>query len=184
MIESLAAAVIIFTLRCIDVSLGTIRLILTVQGRRTLSSLIGFVEVTIFISAVASVVNGPLDPVRIVAYGAGFAAGTFVGVTLDRKLALGDVMVRAITPAFDELVTALTDVGFGVTLVEARGGRGSRVGVVFSVTHRRRMAEMMALIEQIDEDAIISVQEVRQQFHGYFSPKRPALTAMGPVTRQ
>jgi uncharacterized protein YebE (UPF0316 family) len=70
-----------------------------------------------------------------------------------------------------------------VTLVEARGGRGSRVGVVFSVTHRRRMAEMMAMIEQVDEDAIISVQEVRQQFHGYFSPKRPALTALGPVGR-
>jgi uncharacterized protein YebE (UPF0316 family) len=183
MLESLLAALLIFVLRCVDVSLGTIRLILTVQGRRGLSSIIGFAEVTIFISAVASVVSGPLDPLRVIAYGAGFAAGTWVGVTLDRRLGLGDVMVRAISPLFAEIVPALTDAGFGVTLVEARGGRGSQVGVVFTVTHRRRLDELMRMIQELDEDAIISVQEVRQQHHGYFSPKRPGLTSMGPLER-
>ena len=74
MFESLWPAALIFCLRCIDVSLGTMRMILTIQGRRTVATMIGFVEVTVFITAVASVVRGPLDPLRVIAYGSGFAS--------------------------------------------------------------------------------------------------------------
>ena len=58
MLESLWPAVLIFCLRCIDVSLGTMRMILTIQGRRTTSALLGFIEVSVFITAVASVAQG------------------------------------------------------------------------------------------------------------------------------
>ncbi len=174
MVASLIAALVIFCLRCVDVSLGTLRLILTIQGRRTLSALIGFVEVSVFITAVAGVVSGPLDVYRILGYGAGFAAGTYIGLTLDRRLRLGDVVVRVITRNHNAMVDPLTSAGFGVTYVEARGGRGSEVGVVFSVAHRRRLPELLERIRDVDPDAISSVQEVRQQYHGYFAPKRPA----------
>jgi len=181
MYDTVLPVVVIFVLRCIDVSLGTLRLILIIQGRRTLSSVIGFVEVSVFITAVASVVSGPLDPARVLAYGGGFAAGTWVGLTIDRYLALGEVMMRAITRSHAQLVRALTAAGFGVTLVEGRGGRGREVGVLFSVCQRRRLDELLRIVRQVDRDAIISVQEVRQQFHGYFTPKRPGLAPMGPL---
>lgn len=173
MLASLLAALVIFCLRCVDVSLGTLRLILTVQGRRTLAAVIGFVEVSVFITAVATVVRGPLDPFRILGYGAGFAAGTYLGLTLDRRLRLGDVVVRVISRTHHEMVEELTGAGFGVTWVEARGGRGSEVGIVFSVAHRKRLPELLERVHSVDANAIASVQEVRQQFHGYFAPKRP-----------
>jgi uncharacterized protein YebE (UPF0316 family) len=119
--SALTAALLIFVLRCIDVSLGTLRLIATVQSRRTLASLIGFFEVSIFITAVATVVNGPLNPLKILGYGAGFATGTFVGVTLDRRLALGRAMVRVITQEFGELSQRLT-----LCSRSSRGGRSPR----------------------------------------------------------
>jgi uncharacterized protein YebE (UPF0316 family) len=174
MLESLGPALLIFCLRCIDVSMGTMRMILTIQGRRTMSAIIGFVEVTVFITAVASVVRGPLDPLRIFAYGGGFAAGTFLGMTLDRRLGLGDAVVRVITKSHKQLTAALTSAGFGLTLVDGRGGRGSEVGVVFSVCRRNRLQEVMAIISRIDRSAIVSVQEVRTQVHGFFARKRPA----------
>jgi uncharacterized protein YebE (UPF0316 family) len=183
MFEALPAAALIFALRCVDVSLGTLRLILTVQGRRAVSSLIGFVEVSVFITAVASVVSGPLDPLRILAYGGGFAAGTWLGMTIDRHLALGDIVVRAITKYHQPLTKALTSAGFGLTLLEGRGGRGSAVGVIFSVCHRRRLPHLLEIIRQVDRGATVDVQDIRQHFHGYFSPKRPARTAIGPVDR-
>ena len=181
MLEAIAPAVVIFLLRCVDVSLGTLRLILTVQGRRTVSAVIGLVEVSVFITAVAKVVAGPLDPWRVIGYGGGFAAGTFIGMTIDRRLALGDVIVRAITRSFEPIMVALTSSGFGVTVVEGRGGRGSDVGIVFSVAHRRRLGELLAVIRGVDAGAIVTVQEVRTQLLGYFSPKRPALTVRGPL---
>jgi uncharacterized protein YebE (UPF0316 family) len=181
MLEAILPAVVIFLLRCVDVSLGTLRLILTVQGRRTIAAAIGFVEVSVFITAVATVVSRPLDVWRVIGYGGGFATGTFIGMTIDRRLALGNVMVRAITRSFEPILTALTQSGFGVTVVEGRGGRGSEVGVLFSVTRRRRLTELLGVIHSVDAGAIVTVQEVRTQRLGYFSPKRPALTAQGPL---
>ncbi len=169
----LAVAFLIFFLRCIDVSLGTLRLIVTVQSRRTLASVIGFFEVSIFITAVATVVNGPLDLFKVLGYGAGFAAGTYVGVTLDRRLALGNAMVRVITQEFGDLANQLTSSGFGVTVVEGRGGRGTPVGIVFTLVLRRAIPGVMDIIRQVDGGAIVSVQEIRQQFLGYFPGKRP-----------
>lgn len=184
MIETLGPAAVIFVLRCVDVSLGTLRMILTIQGRRNLSAAIGFVEVSIFITAVASVVGGPLDPLRIVAYGGGFAAGTWLGVTIDRRLALGDVVVRVISRHHAPMLKAMTAAGFGVTLVDARGGRGTEVGVLFSVSHRRRMPELLGLIRRIDRSAIVTVQDLRTQYLGYFTPKRPGLAAVRPVAER
>ena len=181
--EPLAAAVMIFALRCLDVSLGTFRLILTMQGRRALSSLIGFIEVSVFITAVGTVVRGPLDPYRVIGYGAGFAVGTYLGMTIDRWIGLGDVIVRVISTSHEAMLKGLTACGFGVTLVQGRGGRNTEVGVLFSVSHRKRTAEMLELIRAYDKNAIVSVQEVRQQFHGYFSPKRPGLAPLGPIRR-
>ncbi len=181
MVESLGPALLIFALRCVDVSLGTLRLILTVQGRRTVSAMIGFVEVSVFITAVASVVAGPLDPLRVLAYGGGFAGGTWLGMTIDRRLALGDVIVRAISRSHQPLLKALTASGFGVTMVEGQGGRGTAVGVLFSVCHRRRLPELLRIIQRIDRSATVNVQDVRRQYHGYFAPKRPALSVAGPV---
>jgi uncharacterized protein YebE (UPF0316 family) len=181
MLATMSAAALIFALRCVDVSLGTLRLILTVQGRRGIAAAIGFVEVSVFITAVASVVGGPLDPWRVLGYGLGFSAGTWLGMTLDRRIGIGTGVVRVISERYRELIASLTAAGFGVTLVEGRGGKGTQVGILFSVTRRRRLAELLALIHRTDSRAIASVQEVRMQYSGFFAPKRPGITAAGPV---
>jgi len=176
--DSVLAAFVIFGLRCVDVSLGTLRLVLTIQGRRGLAAVIGFVEVSVFITAVATVVRGPLDVFRVVGYGAGFAMGTFIGLTIERRLALGSALVRVITRHHEQLVKALVASGFGVTLVAGRGGRGTAVGIVFSVVRRRRLEEYLAAVRVIDRDAAVSIEEVRRHQHGYFAPKRPAPAAV------
>ncbi len=179
MLDSVLAAFVIFALRCVDVSLGTMRLVLTVQGRRGLAAVIGFVEVSVFITAVATVVRGPLDVFRVVGYGGGFAMGTFLGLTIERRLALGSALVRVITRHHEQLLKALVALGFGVTLVEGRGGRGTEVGIVFSVVRRRRLEEYLAAVQAIDRNAAVSIEEVRRYQRGYFAPKRPAPAVPG-----
>jgi uncharacterized membrane-anchored protein YitT (DUF2179 family) len=46
--------------------------------------------------------------------------------------------------------------------------------LVFSVCRRNRLLELMAIIGRIDRSAIVTVQEVRTQVHGFFSRKRPS----------
>jgi len=45
---------------------------------------------------------------------------------------------------------------------------------VFSVCHRKRLQELLEIVRQVDRSAIVTVQEVREQVHGFFSRKRPA----------
>jgi uncharacterized protein YebE (UPF0316 family) len=179
--NEIAEAVLIFFLRIIDVSLGTFRMILTVQGRRGWSALLGFLEVSIFITAIGTVIAGGFTLIKIIAYGLGFAAGTFSGITIDRFLGFGEVMVRVITSAPSEMKKALYENGHGVTLVPGEGGGGTAVGVIFTVVHRRNHQSLLRFIKDIDPMCIFSVQEIRMQYHGYFSP---AWKKLGPIPRK
>lgn len=72
----LITGMIIFFARVCDVSLGTIRTIVTVQGRTVIAFFLGLVEVVIWISIVSTIVltiNN--SPVLVVFYAFGYATG-------------------------------------------------------------------------------------------------------------
>ncbi|NIM02532.1 hypothetical protein GTN66_00025, partial [bacterium] len=68
-----------------------------------------------------------------VAYAAGFGMGNFVGISIERKLSLGNLMIRAVTKNNGtELVKFLRSKGYGATGVNAEGTTGP-VKVIFTV---------------------------------------------------
>jgi len=90
----LLGALGIFSLRIVDVSMGTMRIAMLVRGRRTLAGLFGFVESLVWLIA-AALVFGNLDsPIQFVAYAGGYAAGTMFGSTLEKWLAISDALIR------------------------------------------------------------------------------------------
>ncbi len=80
-------ALLIFYLRLVDVSLGTVRLIMIGRGRRKIAPLLGFVEVTIWVVAISQVITNLDNIFNILGYSGGFAAGTLVGMWIEDKLA-------------------------------------------------------------------------------------------------
>ena len=130
MFEGALGALLIFGMRLADVSLGTIRMILSFQGRSFIAAAIGFVEVTIFILAIGKVVGSLDSPMNVLAYSGGFAGGTLLGIGIENRIALGTRFVRVITHRLnDHLVKALREAGFGVTRVVGGGCTG---GSIFS----------------------------------------------------
>ena len=87
---------LIFLARVFDVTLGTLRIIFTSRGLRNLAPVLGFVETFVWIIAVSSLVKHAQNVAAYVGYAGGFAMGTFVGMFLENKLAMGTVTVRAI----------------------------------------------------------------------------------------
>ncbi|MGH7967137.1 MAG: DUF5698 domain-containing protein, partial [Limisphaerales bacterium] len=75
--------------RIIDVSLDTIRMVSVVQGRRAFAAVLGFFQAVVFICAVAKVLLNMNQPVYALAYGLGFGTGTYLGMTIERRLAFG-----------------------------------------------------------------------------------------------
>jgi hypothetical protein len=76
----LGNTLLIFALRLIEVSIGTLRTTLVVRGKRVGAAVLGFMEVSIWVIA-ASQVIGHLDTVwNVVGYSGGYVAGGPVGL--------------------------------------------------------------------------------------------------------
>ena len=88
----------VFTARVVDVSLGTMRIIYTSRGKRNIASLLGFVEMFIWIVVVSQIIRNVHSLSAYFAYAAGFATGTFVGMKIEEGLALGTLVLRIILP--------------------------------------------------------------------------------------
>jgi len=160
--------ILIFFARVCDVTLGTIRIIFVSRGRRKLAPLLGFCEVLIWIVVIGQIVQNLQNVTSYLGYAAGFAAGNFVGMYLEDKLAFGTVMVRVIMPSGgDELMARLASCGYGVTGVDGQGATGP-VKLVYTVVKRRHLADVVRVIHQINPKAFLSVEDLRSTQEGVF----------------
>jgi len=164
---TLGTVILIFFLRIIDVSLGTIRTILVVRGKRSLAPLIGFVEVTIWVVAVSQVITSIDNVWKVLAYSGGFAAGTLVGMWLEERLALGDVAVYVVSrEAGEEIAQEVRKADYGATELPAFGHSGP-VSMVSVVTPRKRLDELLRLVNSSDPLAFVTIDDKRQVVRGY-----------------
>jgi uncharacterized protein YebE (UPF0316 family) len=161
----------LFALRIVDVSLGTVRLMITVRGHRGWAALTGFLEVLIWIVAVGSALQHLGSVYHVVAYAAGFAAGNYVGIVLENALGLGTVVGRAIIPDEDDGATArlLRRDGFPVTELDGRGRDGS-VDVLNVVVPRRQAPQVIDLVEQAVPRSFVTVEELQTTYRGGLRP--------------
>lgn len=159
---------LIFLARVIDVTLGTLRIIFTSRGQRSLAPLLGFIEVFIWVAALAQLVKSAQNVVAYLGYAAGFAVGNYVGMWIEGKLAMGTVTVRAILRRDpQELLEQLKAANFGVTVVEGQGSQGV-VKIVYTTVKRRDLPSVTAIFHQCVPGAFLSVEEVRATKQGVF----------------
>lgn len=156
-------ALAIFLLRIGDVSLGTVRTISIFRGHRVLAAFIGFFEVLIWLTAVGQVLRHLDHWYLVIAYAGGFAAGNIVGIAVEAALAMGDAVVRVISPNREvHLAQVLRTADYFVTDLEGHGEKALPVEVLFVVTKRRNLARLVALIEKADPFAFCTVEDVRR----------------------
>jgi uncharacterized protein YebE (UPF0316 family) len=163
---------LIFLSRIVDVSLQTLRLLFVNRGMRYLAPVIGFFEVIIWLLAIGQIMRHLTNVACYVAYGGGFAAGTWVGMWIENRLSLGMVILRVITrkPA-DDLVAHLRAQQHGVTSVDAEGMTGP-VTLVFTVLRRQDLRAVVETVRQFNPHAFYSVEDVRFVSEGTFPFRR------------
>jgi uncharacterized protein YebE (UPF0316 family) len=159
---------LVFLARVVDVTLGTLRIIFISRGRKVLAPLLGFVEVFIWISIIAQITKGTHNIVAYLAYAAGFAAGNYIGMFIEDKLAMGMLVVRAIIPGkVHELTKTLGAKGYGVTRVDAHGSQGP-VNLLYTIVLRKNLPEVADIIQREYPNAFFTVEELRSAEHGVF----------------
>ena len=125
--------------RVTDITLDTIRTVAIVQGRRAFAAVLGFFEALIYIVAVAKVLQNFDHFAYAVAYAGGFAAGTYLGITLEKRLALGEQLVSVFTRKGGVLAPALRSLGYRVTEFQGRGRDGEVAALYIEVPRRQAM---------------------------------------------
>lgn len=159
---------IVFFARVADVTLGTLRIIFTSRGKRNLAPVLGFVEVFIWIVVVGQIVKNAHSLTAYIGYAAGFATGTYIGMLIEERMAMGTLILRIIlSKGSDELTAALRAAGFGVTSVNGEGGQGA-VKLLYTVVQRKRLSTITNIIHEICPGAFFSVEEVRSSEMGIF----------------
>ncbi|MDX2114135.1 MAG: DUF5698 domain-containing protein [Planctomycetota bacterium] len=159
--ELVLNCVLIVLARIADVSLGTLRTVAVIWGRRYLAWVLGFFEVLIWVLVVGRVIGlAQQEPVYAIFYAAGFATGNFIGITIERALAFGDQVVRIFTRRGSEMSDALRAEDYGVTEFDGRG-RDGPVMQLFIQTRRKRVPELIRRARAIDPSCYYVVDDVR-----------------------
>lgn len=165
------ASLLIFVLRVCDVSVGTLRMLFTVRGRKYVSASLAFVESAVFIFALSKVMADLNSPVKMMAYALGFACGNFAGITIERWIGSGTIIAR-IVARNAILIPGLREQGFGVTIMQGEGMEG-QVCLLFVVAPRRRERELLTLIEQLDPESFVTLDAVNHALGGYLAMRSP-----------
>ncbi len=154
--------IMIFFARILDVSINTIRIIFMLQGKKGISTFLGFFETFVWILAISQIFQNLNSWPTYLAYAGGFASGIYVGMLIEEKLAIGRVVVRAITrkPA-DELIQFLTANGYRYSNVDAMSDDGE-VNVLFTVVKREKLKETIEAIKRYNPQAFYTVEGVKQ----------------------
>lgn len=156
-------ALVIFLLRVVDVSMGTIRTIAVVQGRMRFAVILGFFEVLVWVVAVAQVV-ARIDGTPWLApfYAGGYSAGVGVGMLIERKLSLGRFVIRIISRSHGrEIADAVRPRGH-VLATFAGETRDGPVSLVFLSARGERVHDVLERARAVDPDVFYTVEQARE----------------------
>jgi uncharacterized protein YebE (UPF0316 family) len=153
---------LIFFARILDVSINTVRIIYVLGGRKFTSTLLGFFESFIWLMAIRQIFEHLDNWMCYVAYPAGFAAGIFVGMIIEEKIAYGKVIVRIITRKdVHTLLAYLNKEYFRYTYVKAEGPDGLE-NLVFTVLQREKLEALLETLKVILPTAFYTVEKVNR----------------------
>lgn len=159
---------LIFAARIMDVTIGTIRIVMVAKGQKFWAPLMGFFEVFIWIITMSKVMQNLDNWMCYIGYAGGFATGNLVGLILEEKLAMGVVKIQIITRReATQLIAALKEAGYGITHHDAHGAN-SVVSIIHTIVKRTDLGKVEEIIRTYNPKAFYTIEEVKFVSQGVF----------------
>lgn len=170
MSELLILCIKVFFIRIIDVSMGTLRTIITVKGNRIVATAIAFFEALIWFLVVKEALTTDMKSIWIaLSYAGGFSAGTFVGAFLSSKFIKGTMSFQVIlSNRNDDIVNSLRSKGYAVSVVDVKGQNDEKKYMLYIEINHQRKNELTNIIKKLDAKAFIVANETKFVMNGYF----------------
>ena len=158
MYEPILGALLIMFMRICDVSIGTMRTILVVQGKKYYAGLAGMIEVLIWVFAIRYIFQNLDEVINLFGYAIGFGIGNILGITIEQKIGLGFAQLNIISrSASEKIIEILRKEKYGVTVLPAHGVTG-QLSIIVVIVPRKFQKKLIKLIESVDSQAFITVQ--------------------------
>lgn len=160
--------VLIFIARTCDVTLATLRNVFISKGMRHVVPFVGFFEVLIWLISIRQIMQHLDNPMTYLGFAGGFAMGTYVGLRIESRLALGMQVLRIITQSEPvELILAFQKANIGTTLINGQGAKGP-VKIIFTIVRRKDVELVRRLIDEYQPNAFYSIEDIRIANQGVF----------------
>lgn len=160
----------IFFGKILEVSFGTLRIVLINRGERTIGSAIAFVEITLWLLVASSVLAGFREDFwKGVVYALAFSIGNYLGSWLDEMLAFGLSSLQIVISGEEKtrfVEESLRSKGFGITSMDVHG-RDCDHNMLMMTINRRNLGEIIHWLETNCSDAVVTVGDVKTQRGGY-----------------
>ncbi len=161
----------VFLGRMVDVSLSTMQTMYLVKGKRSLATIVGFIDVLIWFIVVKEALNTNIQSFWIaLAYAGGYAVGTFVGSGISKRVIKGTVSVQVITKNTDnKIISALKSSNYAASMVECKGVHKEDTNyMLYAQIENNKLSHFKKMITDIDPNAFITVTENKEILNGYF----------------
>jgi uncharacterized protein YebE (UPF0316 family) len=161
----------VFCCRIVDVSLGTVRTIVTIKGKIGTASIIGFVEVFVwFVIVQAAISKGGTSLWVALFYAGGFAAGTYVGGKLAERFMKGILDIQIVTSSKNsQLIDAIRAAGFGVSVLNVNSSDfGDEKYMLVIEIKGENLKKLEKIVYSIDPAAFVMAKEIKFIQNGFF----------------
>ena len=154
----------IFIVRILDVSLGTVRTIMTVKNKNIIASIIGFIEITVWFLVVKEALNTNNNSIFIVfSYALGFSTGTYIGGIISNKYIHGYVTVQVITTN-KNLENIIRKNNYGVTTINIKNK--NQIMLIIQINNKT-INELKTIINKNDSKAFVVINETKYIQNGF-----------------
>ncbi len=159
----------IFLARIVDVSIGTIRTVLTVKGRTYLPTFLAFFEVFIWFIVAREALNTDINSLAIpIFYSLGYATGTLLGTLITNRFMKGYIGIQAITSSNNKsILSHLRTSGFGVSVVPLiKNINNKKKELLMIQVKNQELKEVTKIIRKHDSDAFVVISESKYVQNG------------------
>lgn len=161
----------VFACRVLDVSLGTVRTLMTVRGKNLAASSIGFIEIFVWFVIVRTALDSAEEGLWVaLAYAGGFAVGTYIGGIMAERFMQGILDIQVFTSKRnDHLIDSIRDAGFAVSVLNVNSSEfgGEKYMLIISIKSEN-LKKLQKIVYSNDPAAFVMARETKFIQNGFF----------------
>jgi len=142
------------------------------KGKKNIAPILGFFELFIWIAVISQILKNAENNniVCYLAYAGGYAAGNFLGMNIEERIAIGTQLIKVFSAKdVSSLQKSLNDAGFGTTVVDGDGSAG-KVKILYTFINRKTAVQAKNILLDFDPNIFFVIEDVRIVKSGIFPP--------------